>query len=327
MKKLLPAIILVFCLLVANFTSCPFGLNFAPFGKEDVAARFEKEADAYTDLGTLYEQAGDEYTFLLFTDIHFGKMKMDSKDLVSFVTDYGQNHTESPLRFVLFLGDAADHGQKEEYDLYTNFESEVMAAIRAGDSSVTDGIRGQNFLAVMGNHDLFMHGYSRWKKSCYPFKESWKFTVRTGSTERSFYCGDTSMGVLGSNQLDMLNAKLREDKNPKIFLTHSPISQLAWNKSIGALPLTIDQDDRVRLQKLLFETKTDLYLCGHNHFGGEKPWPGMMEVCFRSFTECQGNQYFYTVTVNESEKKAVINQYGLKNWKSGVTKSITASLR
>ncbi len=328
MKKLISAIAIVFlCLFALNLTSCPYGLNFASFGKEDVASRFEREADAYEDLGTLYEQAGDEYTFLLFTDIHFGKMKYDSKDLSSFITDYGRNHPESPLRFVLFLGDAADHGQDEEYELYTGFESDVMSAIRNGDPSVTDGIRGQNFLAVMGNHDLYMHGYSGWKKSCFPFKESWKFTVKTGSAERSFYCGDTSLGVLGSNQLNMLNTKLRGDPNPKVFLTHSPMSQLVWDRSIAALSITIDQDDRVKLQNLLFETETDMYLCGHNHFGGEKLWPGMMEVCFRSYTACQGKQCFYTVTINESEKKAVINQYELANWKSGNTKSITASLR
>lgn len=313
MKKMLLLAVAIF--FASIFSSCQYGLNFWQWARDDVDNRWNSKSDAYTDLGNFLTVEKDEYTFLLFSDIHYGKTGFPETDqLLKFLDDYAKKNPTDPLRFVVCLGDIAEKGTFDEIRNYHNFEPKVMEKIKAANKSAgtlisEDEPRLNRIVTILGNHDLYNEGFDIWRLQTYPGTPGAKFTVTTknGKT-RSFYNMDSASSAFGSYQFNFFDSKLRGDENSKFILTHEPLHQMG-TPLVPELVVSFVQKDRLKMIQLLLETNVDFYFSGHVHSGGDYDWEEFKEFSFKSYTECQGDHCFYTVTVNEEEKTVKIDRY------------------
>jgi len=305
MKKKIILISTLFLILLCA-AGCKWGYlqTFAP---GDVDDRWSAGADSYEDLGELFT-AGSSYTFLLFTDIHFGKSGFpDTKQLLSFIEEYNKTNPEGFL-FTAFMGDLSETGAESEYQDFKKFEEELLSCTG-----------GSHIITVPGNHDFFQNGLEHWKKYCYPHKLGYRFGVKytdsTGEHVRSFYGSDTTNSNIGSLQYEVLKAKIEADSNKKFMFTHEPIHQMG--RFTSSYMCSFDKEDGLKLQKLLLENKFNMYLSGHIHDSGIYARDNYLEYCFRSYTRNYGVNTFYTVTINEETSQITVKEYDNLKWSQG----------
>lgn len=331
MKKILLKVFTAVSILSASVLfSCKFG--FPTMDEEaSVNGRWDSISSAFTDLGELLSQNESEYTFLVFTDIHYGKEGFPvTEELLKFIDNYNFNHSSNPLAFVLYLGDSADTGSKSEFLGFSGLEKQIMEKIKTGidaappkDSS--SDIRKTNIFCSLGNHDILNGGYSDWKAFHYPHKPGYKFTVTAKnssgqSVTRSFYGADSASAAFGANQYNFLKNAFSSDTNKKFFISHEPMHQMGEENPFTSLLVSFEQKDRLLMTQLLLENEIKLYFSGHTHAGGTYDWGEYAEFCCKSYTEKHGMHCFYTATVNEDTKRITINRYENINWSDGPSK-------
>lgn len=333
MKKILLKTFISLSLFASSvFFGCKFGLPTLD-EEASVNGRWSSISEAFTDLGELLTQNESEYTFLVFTDIHYGKEGFPATDeLLSFIEDYNTNpnHASNPLAFVLYLGDSGDSGSKSEFLGFAGLESQIMERIKDGIDAAapkvfSSDIRKTRIFSSLGNHDLLNNGYSDWKSIHYPNKPGYKFTVtaKTSSGQtvtRSFYGADSASSAFGEKQYNFLRNAFSSDNNKKFFISHEPIHQMGEENPFTSLVVSFEQKDRLLMTQLLLENEIKLYFSGHTHAGGTYDWGEYTEFCCQSYTEKSGMHCFYTATVNEDTKRITINRYENINWSNGPTK-------
>lgn len=292
------------------FFGCSYGANFWITGDDDVDVRWENTDEAFSDLGNILTVGGSSYSFLVFTDIQFGKKGLpDTTELLSFLDDYATNHPTDPLQFALFLGDAAEHGKSGELKDFYALQNQLKEKLAL-----------KKIFSTLGNHDLYNEGLSEWKSKTQPGKQAFRFSVTAttskGEIERSFYSIDTASSAFGSKQFNFFDKKLRADKTPKFILTHEPLHQMG-DPLVYDMVCSFNQKSRIKMIQLLLETGVDFYFCGHAHTGGTYDWTEYTEYCFKSYTECQGKNHFYTAAVDEEAGILTIFRYENSSWRTG----------
>lgn len=154
------------------------------------------------------------YYVAVFSDIHLyksGEVRFEENFKNQLTSLKALNDEDSSRnvypKFVLCLGDIADHGYESEYRDYVKF---------------TDSIRTDFGLVtynVLGNHDLYNTGWEPYEKLIYPFKSFYHFTT----SSFSWYVLDSASGSLGPEQLRMFEEACKNDSRPKIILMHCPM--------------------------------------------------------------------------------------------------------
>lgn len=313
-----------------SVSACSFGFPNTLLNTNSANARWTNPEASFKQLGTIYD-GPDPYYFLLFSDIHFGKKNGPAENTLLDFIDYhnqkvanGEVHEDAnaatPYRFCLFLGDAAEHGDEEEFKEYAQFEKKVIEKMKEGDAACFGRI-----LAVLGNHDTYSKGYGYWQEYTFPGTPGFLFTTVSGGKSRSFYGTDSASSCFGSNQLNFLEKKFTSDSNPKFFLSHEPYSQLEPHGK--SFMVSFDQEEKLMMMQLLFENNFDAFLSGHVHTGGITVRDETVDYTVKSFTNNGGEHSFYTVKIDEQNKKATIYKFTEETWKSGHQSSYTIALK
>lgn len=235
-----------FVFLVANFVmlilfaSCSaYGFFWGQFGDEDVDERSPSLTDFGTlDLSTQNQQVSSIYTFLVFTDSHFGSEKEQFNEdfFLAWFEGLYKNYSAGDSkkiaklpRFAINLGDTADGGKEEQFIEYLRFEAKLKAVANKYLYGEASSELAQTFrvYSVLGNHDLYHNGAKYFENLIYPHTSSYFFRIDADSKDSalgfSYYFLDTANGTAGTKQLKDFKKKLEVDPCPKIVLTHYPI--------------------------------------------------------------------------------------------------------
>lgn len=276
MKKIL------FLILPLLLSACSLGVYQLQFNDESVEDRFKNFNFLPTD-----EQpsiADDEYTFLLFADLHIGnKTAGDYREkLLSWIDDY-KSKTDKKLhpRFAVSIGDNMHTGR--EWKEYNSLMTAVKERVE-GDSPF--GFRTYN---ILGNHDLYHNGWDVYKEHIYPYKSTYRFSDGTFN----FYAIDSANGTLGNNQREALEKELEKDSKPKIILSHVPFF-------VGGTPTITfvmqNTMERNKMLTMLQKNNVKQAFVGHEHNTFECDYGFWREDAIAAY--CSG--WFALITVNKS---------------------------
>lgn len=237
MKRLLRWVTIVVCML--SVVSCGGLLD---------------EEDAYGKASnfTLQEIApalsGTSFTILLITDVHVGRQSRvpDSYDAFGNMDDWVTSVTSSgSYDFLINLGDLTDDSTDSQYASAKHFYENMASHMNLGS------------FTTIGNHDNRRGGRRRFNEYLgSPMYQAFSFGGY------SFYLLDTSDRSVSKAQLSKLKQALKNDSQPKLFLTHYPLA--ADSMSYYYLALT-DSEEREELIDLMVSNKVGLWVAGHRH--------------------------------------------------------------
>ncbi|MCK9170608.1 MAG: metallophosphoesterase [Treponema sp.] len=239
MRKIL--IIVYFTVLSEVLSSCAYGINNF-FGRED-SVRTRAESLKQVDIPSALSASDGSYTVAVITDVHFGADKSRNVDNAFLSWLDGLYGTSDFPKFVLCLGDVAEHGYKNEMNDYNAF---------------CDKIREYNIevFSVLGNHDLYNSGWQYWKNIVRPETSFYHFKTNNFS----WYFLDTGNGTLGSHQYSVLIDALESDSAPKVVCMHYPL--YAQGHFYYCLQ---DSIERNLLIAYFADNNVKLVLVGHTH--------------------------------------------------------------
>jgi 3',5'-cyclic-AMP phosphodiesterase len=256
-------IIIIFgAVLLLLFSSCvlaSYGLhNF--FGRDDTV---RTRAENLTELAAPSTVGNSvSYTVAVITDVHFGADKERSVD-AAFLSWLENLNSEGQIpKFVICLGDIAEHGYEGEMKDYDSF---------------CDKIRGYGIqvYTVLGNHDLYNNGWKNWKQIVYPETSFYHFKTNNFS----WYFLDTGSGTLGSHQFNTFVSAIQNDGAPKVVCMHYPVYAQGYfyyclqDTTERNLLISYLESNNV---KILFDGHTHMY--NYTDFGFiEYNLPGFLE--------------------------------------------------
>ena len=227
-----------------------------------LAQEDEYGAKANFDLQTLNVKLDDEgkFTVLIITDVHDGRSKRVSQSYTpyeQFEKWYASNIDSSwSIDLVCNLGDLTDNSTDEQYQNGQKFYDKLKE-LNAGVGKSTIDIK-----TTIGNHDNRNGGRKKFAEIIQqPPYQAFKIGDATYGYY-SFYMLDSSPRAFSKPQMAKLEEALKKDANPKLFLTHYPLS--SNEVSYYYLSLT-DTEQRETMIKLMLENKVGLYLAGHRH--------------------------------------------------------------
>lgn len=304
MKKI-KTLALIFSLTFSlGLTSCQYHIEQALFRPADSRSR-STEIQTYTESTEIKSPSVGSsavYSAVIITDPHFGakKERFDEK-FYEWMENAWANPDESLRpRFMLCLGDVAEHGFKEEFETYVAFTETIKQKAKE------NGFADFEVYTILGNHDCFGMGWKEYKKIVSPFNSYYRFKTNGLSDGQGFwwYFLDSASGSLGNKQLEDFTKHMYEDDIPRIVLSHYPIYQddLLYFT-------TQNTDERDKLLDLCSKTNTKLVLSGHHHPGGESEKAKFYELGLRAYLaqECCA-----LITVDENTKDVTIQEHKIR---------------
>mgnify|MGYP001228288681 CR=1 FL=1 len=202
-----------------------------------------------------------KYTVLIITDVHDGRSKRVSQSYTpyaQFEKWYASNiDTSWSIDLVCNLGDLTDNSTDEQYQAGQNFYAKLKE-LNAGVGKTIE------IKTILGNHDNRNGGRKKFAEIIDqpPYQAFQVGDKDSGAGYVSFYMLDSSPRAFSKPQMAKLEEALKNDTNPKIFMTHYPLS--SNDVSYYYLSLT-DTEQRETMIKLMLENKVGLYLAGHRH--------------------------------------------------------------
>ena len=290
--------LLTLILISLAFSSCAnYGFYQLLFGEEDVDERFSGFSDLSgetvlsSDLGL-----NGKYSFIVVTDVHIGAGDVHSSKMNDFLDEVSSlfessDKTKIP-RFIVNLGDTADGGHLSECNDYNSYLEKIRKL--AVEKKVVNSAEDFKIYTILGNHDLYNNGWTDWKRTVYPYKSTYYFSLSSGFgySPFSFYFVDTGNGAFGTDQLDSLEKLLKSDPNPKMIFSHYPF----YSDNVPLMALE-DTAERNYLLSLFAKNNVKALFGGHVH--------AVFEHGFGSFSQINTsalfkNGAFRLVTVDES---------------------------
>lgn len=228
-------------LVVFLFSACSsYGFFWGQFDEADVDERSACLTDFKSlDLSDQKIPLSSKYSFIIVTDLHFGASRedLDEDAFLEWLDSLYKSCTEGEVknysklpRFAVNLGDTADGGKEEQFEDFLRFASRVKAVagkyLYGENEETPDTERRFRIYSVLGNHDLYHHGWPHFEKLVYPYTSSYFFSLNVLPQDNkgfSFYFLDTANGTMGTKQLEDFKNKLSKDKRSKIVFTHYPV--------------------------------------------------------------------------------------------------------
>lgn len=240
MKYIYSKTILICAVLVCFlFSGCRYASDNLFYKGNSV----DQRENSITELkNTGVETISGEFSYAVITDVHLGNGVADLPQTEFFRWLDSKKGKEDFPKFVLCLGDVADHGYVEEMQEYKAFTDKIEAY----------GIKVFN---TVGNHDLYNSGWQNWQAYAYPNTSFYKFET----ADYSFYSLDSGSGGLGKNQLKALEDSMKRDPKPKIVFTHYPVYTQTF------LFCMEDSTERNKLIAMFAENNVKLFYAGHIH--------------------------------------------------------------
>lgn len=282
MKKFISFLSRIFILLTAlELTSCGYGALELFHHGDFVDERADQMKELYQGrVGPTFASLSGTYTFVIFTDPHYGSKRSENIDEDEFLEWMDGLPADQSPKFCVCLGDIAERGERKEFLKYCDFVEKIES-------------RGIPVLNIVGNHDLFNSGWDDFSDLCFPYTSFYRFK----SSAFSFYALDTGSGSLGPKQFKKLKSAMQSDPRPKIVFSHYPI----YGSGMYGLSYYCLQNEEESTRLItLFEKEdvTDVY-AGHVHHHQSKELGDYTERCFDTLF----NQEWALVTVNETTGK------------------------
>ena len=257
---------LIICLVCLLFSSCKYGVDEAIYRPSPVNTRATQLYELNASQAPVIND--DVYTIAIITDIHFGKpgTTRHEKDFLDWLEQMKQNG--SLPAFCVCLGDIADHGKAEEFLEYQNFTKQIEDILGNG-----------KVYGVLGNHDLYNNGWQNYKSYVFPYESFYHFKTKTFS----WYCIDSASGSMGKNQYTILEQKIKNDKAPKIILSHIPVyGDPLSNMGYFTFQNSYEAD---MLITLCVNNNVKLLLSGHIHRPNKNYFKDCMELAVPPITK------------------------------------------
>lgn len=119
---------------------------------------------------------------------------------------------------------------------------------------------------ILGNHDLFYHGWDRYFS--YFGSSTYAFTINTNTASDLYICLDSGNATLGSIQLDWLTDLLaKERKNHRYCIVISHVNFFREHHTFSANPVV---DEIHVLLDLFYRYSVDMVITGHDHHRSEE---------------------------------------------------------
>ena len=292
---------LISILFLFAFSSCAnYGFYQLLFGEEDVDDRFSGFSDlsGETVLSSSLGLNG-KYSFIVVTDVHIGASDVRSSKMNDFLDEISSlfesiDKTKIP-RFIVTLGDTADGGHLSEYNDYNSYLEKIRKL--AVEKNVVSSTEAFKIYTILGNHDLYNNGWTDWKKTVYPYKSTYYFSLSSGAADYdslpfSFYFVDTGNGAFGTDQLDAFEKLLKSDPNPKMIFSHYPF----YSDNVPFMALE-DTTERNYLLSLFAKNNVKALFGGHVHTVFEHGFGSFSQINTSALFK---NEAFRLVTVDES---------------------------
>jgi len=230
--------ILLSILLVCVTVSCNVDL-FGLFASTDLDERL-KEKNNFTFLNTVGGTTvtlGDEYSFIVITDIHTEGGDAHGLENIKIVIE---NNPE--IKFAVFCGD----------NTQTGAEQDIRKIIEIAQSL------GIPVYPVIGNHDIYFGNWSVWKRLI------GSTSYRVNGDSATLFILDSANGFLGKQQLDWLENELKSahgGANGRVFVFshHNLFAGSAVN-----IQQMADTQEIARIVSLV-SRKYGIMFTGHSH--------------------------------------------------------------
>lgn len=283
---------LICCLLGA----CKYDIHQAFFRGPAIDDR----ASSITTIQSPSLHQEGEIRFAIITDLHYGSKKDRSEAQIIKSLAEGK-----PLDFVVVLGDVVETGFDEYFRECEIFIDRLKGYLETPDLPI---------YVVLGNHDLYYNGLSRWEKLDFSWNKAATFfrfettsTVDGKNYPRSWYFLDTASGVVGRRQMLALSDAMKVDPNPKIVFTHYPVYV---DKAFSTPFKLSDPRERAQLLTLFDKNKVDMIFSGHWHEGGAFNYGRFSELCCASFVENSDEQSsWFVLSLSESSDSLQVDHY------------------
>lgn len=259
MKFLAAGVLFVFTSVCASCSLFEYDLTEA-FHRDNKVEKRAQKLKIIDDNEQINSIASDEeYDVLVVADFHFGCENLkgngprcENKWFNSITeTDSSGKRIVDNVRFVICLGDVADHGIEKEFKRYDETVTKKLLEIKT--PKAPDGIQ---ILNIVGNHDLYNSGWKVWSKYCYPHTSFYK--VETPSF--GWYFIDTASGTMGSFQYDELKWDMENSSKKKMVFSHVPI--YAGDYYYFVMQNT---QERNKLISTCAKNNTVFFVDGHTH--------------------------------------------------------------
>ena len=283
---------LICCLLGA----CKYDIHQAFFRGPAIDDR----ASSITTIQSPSLHQEGEIRFAIITDLHYGSKKDRSEAQIIKSLAEGK-----PLDFVVVLGDVVETRFDEYFRECEIFIDRLKGYLETPDLPI---------YVVLGNHDLYYNGLSRWEKLDFSWNKAATFfrfettsTVDGKNYPRSWYFLDTASGVVGRRQMQALSDAMKADPNPKIVFTHYPVYV---DKAFSTPFKLSDPRERAQLLTLFDKNKVDMIFSGHWHEGGAFNYGRFSELCCASFVENSDEQSsWFVLSLSESSDSLQVDHY------------------
>lgn len=237
------------------------------------------------------------YTFLLFSDLHLG---YESETLLPYTQISASISQEASaghsVSFVATLGDQTEAGKLNQYQLYQTFITFIKS--QTNNAPV---------YGVIGNHDLWNGGKTRWPVYVTPGTSFYNFS--DNSINRSFYFLDSASGTLGTKQLNNFEQALSSDSKRKFVFIHYPIIFTDGNTYF----MLADPAEKLKLLYLTDEYTIDMFFTGHNHEPSFDTNGTFAQYVAGSLRPDKDDIRYWTfVTVDEAAQTLVFKRYSLR---------------
>lgn len=291
-------LISILFLISLAFSSCAnYGFYQLLFGEDDVDERFSGFSDLSGETVLSSDLGLDgKYSFIVVTDVHIGASDVHSSKMNDFLDEISslfENSDKTKIpRFIINLGDTADGGHLSECNDYNSYLEKIRNL--AVEKKVVSSAEDFKIYTILGNHDLYNNGWTNWKKTIYPYKSTYYFSLSSGfsSSSFSFYFVDTGNGAFGTDQLDSLEKLLKSDSNPKMIFSHYPF----YSDNVPFMALE-DTTERNYLLSLFAKNNVKALFGGHVHTVFEHGFGSFSQVNTSALFK---NGAFRLVTVDEN---------------------------
>jgi predicted phosphodiesterase len=236
------------------------------FASTDLDERLkEKNNFKFLDSNALSPVLGDEYSFIVITDIHVEKGNTYGLEKIKTVIE-----GNTKIRFAVLCGDLTQTGAEQDIKKILEITNKLPIPV----------------YHVIGNHDIFFGNWSVWKNLI----GSTSYRVNGDST--TIFILDSANGFFGKQQIDWLENELKNKANGRVFIFSHHNLFIGYPNS----QQFADTRERARIISLL-SGKCDIMFTGHSHERLIKEAGGTMHISIEDFTT---SKTYCLVSVKES---------------------------
>ena len=195
---------------------------------------------------------GDEYSFIVITDIHIHNGNAFGLERLKDVVDNDDN-----IKFAVFNGDITQNGKEEDIKTFIQIAESL----------------GIPCYPVVGNHDVYFGNWPVWER----FIGSTCYSIDAGSAVLLIM--DSANAFFGARQLDWLEEELNKAEGRVFIFSHANL----FVESISTQQFT-DIRERARITSLL-KGRCDMFFTGHSHRRFSKEIGGVTYINIEDFRD------------------------------------------